>query len=146
MSDTGAAGTAREAAIGDQSHAFAESRAHDVGGGREHFLHAGSATGTLVADDHAVASLDHALEDAVAGFFLGFEDHGWTAELEHVRGHTGLLHHGATFGEVAVENGQAAIGGVGVLDRADHLVIPDFGAGHVLPQGLARDGRGLAMD
>ena len=70
VADAGAARAAGEAAVRDERDGFAEARAHDVGGGGEHFLHAGAAAGAFVADDHDVAGLDFSGEDAVARLFL----------------------------------------------------------------------------
>jgi hypothetical protein len=54
MADREARRAAGEAAVGDQRADFPESLRLEVAGGIEHFLHAGAAARTLVADDDAI--------------------------------------------------------------------------------------------
>ena len=58
----------------------------------------------------------------------------------HLRGHGGALHHAALGGQVALEHGDAAVGGVGVLDGADQLRVAVDHALQVLGQGLSGAG------
>ena len=75
VADAGPGGAAAETAIGDEGHLVAQSHADDVAGGREHFLHARPAARPFVADDHHVARLDFAGENAFAGFLLALENY-----------------------------------------------------------------------
>jgi hypothetical protein len=141
VADGQAGGAAGEAAVGDQRAGLAQAPALEERGRVEHLLHAGAALGALVADDDDVALLDPLVQDPVDGFFLRFADHGRAFEgpdrLVDARG----LHDAAVLGEVAVENGQAAVGGVGVCDVADAAA---FGVGvqGVPALGLGEGGRG----
>ena len=94
-----APGAAREAAVGDQAHAFAQSCANQRAGGGQHFGHAGAAFGAQVAQDHHVAGHDAARQN---GFERGL------LVLEHAgrAGHHGFFQagdfgHGAFGREVA---------------------------------------------
>ena len=140
MADGGPAGGAGEAAVGDEGHRLAQPHAADGGGGVEHLPHPGSALGPLVADDHHVAGDDLPSVDGLDGLLLGVEDPGGAGVEHHLRGHGGALHHAALGGQVALEHGDAAVGGVGVLDGADQLGVAVDHALQVLGQGLSGAG------
>ena len=63
VADDEAVAAAAETAIGDERHVFAKAFAHDGGGGREHFPHAGTAARPFITDDDDVAFDDAAVED-----------------------------------------------------------------------------------
>ena len=63
VADDKAVAAAGEAAVGDERDIFAETFAHDGGGGREHFAHAGTAFGPFVTNDDHVAFDDRAVEN-----------------------------------------------------------------------------------
>ena len=65
MADNETVCAAGETAIGDQRDFLAKTLAHNGGGGRQHFTHAGAAFGTLIADH------DHVALDDIAADFLG---------------------------------------------------------------------------
>ena len=119
MTDGDAGRAAGEAAVGDEGALLAQAQALEVGGRVEHFLHAGAALGALVLDDDDVAFLDLLAEDGLDGFLLGFDDEGLADEVEEGLVDAGGLDDRAVGGDVAVEDGQAAVLRVGVLDGAD---------------------------
>ena len=81
----------------------------------------------------------------MAGFFA--VEHARGAGLdEHFRGDGRALDDAAARGDVAEENGEAAGGAVGILDRPQHLRIAVGRAGDVLRHGLARHGDELGVD
>ena len=123
MSDGESGCASAEASVGDEGTFLAHVHGLDVTGGIEHLLHAGTSLGTLMGDDHHVALLHLASEDALAGVFLRVEHHGRTREAPDAFVHTGGLHHAAVLGDVAEEHCQAAILGVGVLDGTDATVL-----------------------
>jgi hypothetical protein len=65
VADGQARGAAREAAVGDQGAGLAQPLGFQVAGRIEHLLHAGAAARALVADQHHVAGLDLAGQDAL---------------------------------------------------------------------------------
>src|SRR5207253_1494988 len=112
---------AGESAVGDEAHTLAEASAHDIGGGCEHLLHAGAAARAFVADDDDVAGFDFVFEDAGGGGFFGFENHGGAFELVHGGMHGAGFQNGAIGGEVAEEDGEAALLAVGIVEGADDV-------------------------
>jgi hypothetical protein len=76
-----APGAAREAAVGDQAHALAQTRTDERTGGRQHLGHAGPALGAQVAQHHHVAGLDPAVQDGLERRLLVIEDAGRAGEL-----------------------------------------------------------------
>ena len=117
VADGEARGAAGEAAVGDQGAGLAEALRLQVARRIEHLLHAGAAARALVADDDHVARLDLAVEDALHGRVLALEDDGRAGEDQDALVDAGRLHDAAVIGEVAVEHGEAAILGEGVLAR-----------------------------
>ena len=67
VADHHAVGAAGEAAVGDQADGFAEPRADQRRGRREHLAHARAALRPLVADHHHVARLDLARRGSPRG-------------------------------------------------------------------------------
>ena len=112
----------------------------DVGGGVEHFLHARASLGTFVNDHHHVSGLHLAAQDAVTGFFLGVEHLGGSLETGQGGIYAGGFDHAAPFGDIALEHGQSAVGGVGVGDVADAAGAP------VAVQFLIHGGLGAHLD
>ena len=109
---------ARESAVGDQAHVVAQADPLDGRRGGEHLLHARAPLGAFVADDHHVARLDLAEDDAVVGVLLALEDHGRAGVPEHLRADAGRLDHRPLRGEVAGEHRQAAGPGIGLARPA----------------------------
>ena len=140
MADGSPPGGAGEAAVGDEGHILIQAHARDGGGGVEHLPHAGTALGALVADDHYVAGHDPAGIDGLDGVLLAVEHPGRALVDHHLRGHSGLLHHAAVGGQVALQHGDAAGLGIGSLDGADDLRVPVDHARQVLCHRLAGAG------
>ena len=128
MADGGSPGGPGEAAVGDEGHLLVQPHAGDGRGGIEHLPHAGPALGALIADDHHVAGDDFPGVDGGDGLVLGVEHPGRAGMDHHLRGHGGLLHNAALGGQGALEHGDAAIGGVGVLDGTDDVMVQIFHA------------------
>ena len=108
MADGEAGGAAGEAAIGEQRAGFAQSHRFQVAGRVEHFLHSGAAPGPFVADDDNVARFHFALQDAFHGGVLAFVNDGFASEFEDAFVHPGGFDDAAVFGDIAVEDGEAA--------------------------------------
>ena len=95
VTDAGSVGRAGKAAIGNESDGVAEAFAHDVAGGCEHLLHAGTALGTFIANDHHIAGLHFVGKDAGTSLFLALENNRRTAMHKHFRQYTGFFHDSA---------------------------------------------------
>src|SRR5690606_34170550 len=134
---------AGEPPVGDQRARLAEPAALEEGRRVQHLLHAGAALGALVADHDDVTGLDLPAEDALDGVVLRLEHHGGAGERPQLLLDAGGLDDRAVGGDVAAQDGEAAVGGVGVLDGADAAVL----AVQVerLPAGALRE-RGGAPD
>src|SRR3954447_21882726 len=76
MADAEAAGSAGEAAIGDQSDLAAHALSGQCRGGLQHLAHAGTAARTLVADDQDLAFLVGAVLHRLEGILLAIEAAG----------------------------------------------------------------------
>ena len=140
MADGGAPGGAGEAAVGDEGHLLVQAHTGDGAGGVEHLPHARAALGALVPDDHHVAGDNLALIDGLDGVLLAVKDTGGAGVDHHLLGHGGLLDHAALRGQGALEDGDAAVGGVGVVNGPDELRIQVLHALQVLGHRLAGDG------
>ncbi len=73
---------------------------------------------------------------AVGRIVFAFENPRPTRALEHFRGYRRLLHHRPFGGQVAIENGDAAFGMVGVVQGANDGIVQHRSLGQVFPQGL----------
>ena len=65
---------------------------------------------------------------------------------QHLGVHRRLLHHPAVGGQVALEDGDAALGVVGVGQGPDDLRVEDLHRRQVVGHGPAGDGQGRAVD
>ena len=93
---------AAEAAVREKGDGIAKSCADQSRGNGEHFPHAGTAFGTLVANDNDVAGFDFALVNFGEGRFFAIEDSGGSAEIHGV---VSRNFYDATFGgEIAFQN------------------------------------------
>ena len=110
---------AGEAAVGDEGADLAQSLGLEVAGGVEHLLHAGAAARAFVADEDDIAGNDAVAEDGLDGGVLALEDARRAGEGEMGGVDAGGLDDAAFFGDVAVEDGEAAIFAEGVRDIAD---------------------------
>ena len=117
--DADARRPAGEAPVGDQRAHRTEARALEERGRVQHLLHARPARGALVAHDDDVAGPDLALEDDRDGLLLGVDDARRPLEVPPVLGQAGALDDGALGGQVAGEDGEAAVGGERVRDVVD---------------------------
>src|SRR3546814_2989542 len=82
MANRQAGRAAGEAAVGDQGAGLAQSLRLQIAGRIQHLLHARAAARTLVADQHDLAGLDLAGENARDGIVLDFEDMRRAGELQ----------------------------------------------------------------
>lgn len=96
----------------------------DIRCGIKHLLHAWASLRSLVGDDHAVACVHLATENALAGVFLRVEAHGRSLKMPKLRSHAGRLHHATVLGDVSKQHGQSAILGIRVLQVANATVLP----------------------
>ena len=130
MPDGQARCPAGEATVGQQRTHLPQTTALDVGGGVKHLLHPGATLWPFVANDDDIAGAhDILVEDPRLGRLLALEDPCGTREAPDGLIDAGGLHDAAVLGDVAVENGQAAVGAVRVVDR------PHAPAGAVVVEG-----------
>ena len=113
VADHETVGAAGETAVGDQRDVLAQAFAHDGGGGREHFAHAGAAFGAFVADDDDIAFDDVAVQNALQRLFFGIEHFGLAGETQAFL--AGDFGDRAFGGQIAVQHDQMAV----FLDRID---------------------------
>ena len=114
----------REATIGQQRTGRPQTHRLQVAGGIEHLLHARTALGALIADDHHVAGHHIAAQNAGHGVFLALEDLGLARELQDALVHARRLHDAAVLGQVARQHGQTAVLTVGMRPVADAALGP----------------------
>ena len=140
-----AVAAAGESAVGDEGDMVAKPFAHDGGGGRQHFSHAGSAFGAFVADDEDVAFLDFVVEDGLEGGFFGVEGFSSAAEVEAF--FAADFGDGAGFGEIAVKDDEVSVFFDGVMKAADDFLAGRVvgGVGEVLGECLSGDGEAVAV-
>ncbi|CQR33060.1 hypothetical protein THICB1_30021 [Thiomonas arsenitoxydans] len=146
VADDHAPGAAGEPAVGDKPNRLTQPRAHKCRRGREHLGHAGAALGPKVAQHHDVAGLDLAGQN-------GFERALLVVEHARGAGHAGFfqpgdLGHAAVFGQIALEDGQVAVGVHRLVDGANHVLLRAGLGGNVpeiLGHSLAVDGDAVAM-
>jgi len=140
-----AVAAAGEPAVSNEGDVLAQALAHDGGGGGEHFAHAGTAAGSLVADDDDITFDNGAIEDGGHGEFLGVEDAGAAGELQTFL--AGDFGHGPLDGQVAAQNDEVAVLFNGLVQRPDDGLMRGVG-GHIgqrIGNGFAGDGEGIAM-
>ena len=116
MANAQTTGTAREATVGNQRTLLTHVHRLDIAGGIQHLLHAWSALGTFVSDNHAVAFLHFSTQNALTGIFLRVKDNGRTFEVPQTLVDTGGLHHTAVLRNITEEHSHAAIFGIGMFD------------------------------
>ena len=145
VADNEAVAAAGESAVGDEGDVVAESFAHDGGGGRQHFSHAGASFGAFVADDEDVAFLDFVVEDGLEGGFFGVEGFGSAAEMEAF--FAADFGDGAGFGEIAVEDDEVSVFFDGVAEAADDFLAGRVvgSVGEVLGECASGDGEAVAV-
>ena len=78
MTNTQSTRSTRESSVGDEGTLLAEVHTLYIRGGIEHLLHTWASLRTLVGDDNAVACLDLATENSLAGILLRVEHLGRT--------------------------------------------------------------------
>ena len=142
-----AIGAPGEAAIGDQGHLLAEALAHDRGGGGKHLAHPGSSHRPLIADHHHITRVDLVGQNRLQTALLTFK-HPRRA-CEHGRFHPADLGHATLAGQVALQDGQVALGVEGVVQRPDHVLPRGWLGGHSgqhLAQTAIFNGAAVAME
>src|SRR6202034_533925 len=102
-----------------QGASLAESPGFQIAGRIEHLLHARASARSLVADDDDVACRDLAAQDSLDRVILAFEDARRALEFETAGVDPGRLHDRAVERDVAVQHGETAILGEGMLGIAD---------------------------
>src|SRR5699024_5844050 len=112
-------GTTGEAAIGNQVACVAQAGAVEDGGRVQRLLHARASSWALVADDDDIASLHFALEDDGDGFFLGLDNASRALEVPQFFLNPGGLDDGAIRCEVAAQDNQTTLVGVGEFCGVD---------------------------
>src|SRR5690625_4744381 len=115
-------GTTGEAAVGDQGTCLAQTGALEEGSRVHHLLHARAASRTLIADDDDIASLDFALQNDGDCFFLGLDNASRALEVPQVFFDTSGLNDGAIRCEVAAQDNQTTLVGVGEFCGVDAAV------------------------
>src|SRR5262249_1189726 len=149
VADRQAGRAAGEPAVGDQRAGPAQALALEEAGRVQHLLHAGTAAGALVPDDHYVTRLDLAAEDARHRRLLALEPDRRAGEPQQLRRDARGLHDRAVWRQVAVQDGEPAVRGVGVTEIPDAAADPvgvqrgPAGALRVRPGGADPAGRGV---
>ena len=144
MPDDEAARCAGEPAVGDQSHAFAESGALKGAGHELHLAHPGPSLRALVAQYHDVVRLYATFFDRGECIFLALE-HPRGAAVKALR-LTGDLHYAAAGGEIASENGNAALLLQRTIERLNDILALGFARSpDLLPQAASCHGPLIRM-
>ena len=141
-----APGAARETAIGDESHAFAQTSADQRARRGQHFRHTGAALGPQITQHHHIPCDDFAGQDGFQGRLLIVEHTGRAGDDGVLQSRD--LGHGAFRAQVALQDGQVALCVHRLVDAADHVLVRAGLIGHVLQyfgNGLAADGDAVAM-
>ena len=144
--DGGAARRARKPSVGDERDVRAQPRAHDGGGGGEHLAHPRAALRAFVADDDDVALHDLAAGDGLHRRFFAVEHLCGAAVAEHGGVDGALFHHRALRGDIALEDGEPARRGIGIVHRADDLLVQHAGVFHPFMLRNARNGHRGAVE
>ena len=121
VADAGAAGGAGVAAVGDHGDAGVQPHSHQHGGGDGHLTHAGTALRALVPDDQHAAGDNLAVDHLIPEGLLRVKADGGAGVAEHGGLHAALFDQTAAGGDVAVEDGVAAVGIEGVLLGMDDI-------------------------
>ena len=108
MADAGAASTAAEPAIGNQSDGAAQTGAHNIAGRTEHLLHTRTAFGAFAADNDDVTGFDFAGKNSFAGLFLALEDNRGAGMCEHFFCNACGFYYAALGSKITCQNRQAA--------------------------------------
>src|SRR5207248_496562 len=119
MADRKTRRPARETAIGYESTCLPEALRFDVARGIEHFLHARSPPRTFIANDHDVAGLYFAAEDAFDGSILAFKDSCRSGKAQNAFVDPRRLHDASLQCQIPVEDRKAAVLGIGMIEIAD---------------------------
>jgi len=119
VADGQARGTAGKTTVGEQRTRLAQPLGLEIGRRVEHFLHARTALRPFVADDHDVAFLDLVGQDVFHRLILGLTDVGTAFEDQDGVIDTSGLHHATIQCDIAVQHGQAALGGEAMVVIAD---------------------------
>ena len=93
-----------------------------------------------------MACLDPSGQDASTGLILGLEDDGASLKAQHRRADASLLDDRAFGGEVATQDGESSVGGVGVGDAMDDGFVFDLGAADIAGQGVPRHRGALGVE
>src|SRR5690606_8431681 len=121
MADIESVGATADASVGDGRDARDEPAPGDGAGRGEHFAHAGSADGALVADDDHVARDDVAAKDAFERVFLAFVNLGFALKVEALL--AGDFSDGAGGGEIAAQDAEVGVGLDRVVPGTDDVLL-----------------------
>ncbi len=132
MADDRAAACAGEAAVGDERHAGSQLRVGADGlAGVEHLGHT-AAAGAFVTDEDGIAGLDLAVQNGGDARLLAVVGLGAQGGVKHVLGAGGVLDDTALRGQIALQDGDAAVGALGVVKAVDDVLAADRDAGRPL--------------
>ena len=109
----------REATIGDERAGFAQALRFQIAGRIEHFLHTGPTAWTFIADHHDITGHNFAQQNRLHRFILTLKHARGAMEFQDTFIDTCRFHNAAIGGQIAEENGQAAIFREGMRDIAD---------------------------
>src|SRR5262245_13536605 len=144
VADAEATCGAGEASVGDQRHLRSHALAVQGGGGRQHLAHAGTPSGSLVADDEDVALTIGAVLHRRKRVFLAVEAARGPAELEVFE--SGNLHDRTFRREVALEADDSAGRRHRLVGRMDDVLVGiPFHAAHVLGDRAPGDRHAIAV-
>lgn len=129
MADGCAAAHAGEPAVRHQSAGGIQTHTGQRRGGAQHLAHARTALGPLVPDHNHVACHNLAGVQALAAGLLAVKALGRAGVHQHLGKNSTLLHHGTVGSQVAIQDGQAAGLGIGVLLVADDVLVHDLRLG-----------------
>ena len=125
MADEAAVVRAGEAAVGDERHAGSQLRVGADGlAGVEHLRHT-AAAGAFVADEDGVAGLHLAVQDSGDALLLTVVGLGAQGGFKHVLGAGGVLDDAAFRSQIALQDGDAAVGALGVVEAVDDVLAAD---------------------
>src|SRR5699024_1527361 len=122
VADRQARSTTGEAAVSDQGTCLAQTGALQEGRRVQHLLHARATSRALVADDDDIARLDFALQDNGDSFFLRLDHASRCLEMPQLFFHASSLDDGAIRCQVAAQDNQTTLVGVGELCGVDAAV------------------------
>ena len=146
MSDTGSARSAAETSVSDQCNFVTKPLPHNVTGGREHFLHTGSAFRSFVANNNNIAGFNFAAENSCACFFLRFKDDRRAFMNQHLRVNARTFHDRTFGGDISVQDGESALFAVGIFNGMNAFFVKRFCSGNILAKRFPGNRRTVELE